>query len=330
VKKNCLLSSLIQKFRDEQQVNSVSYLHGGFQSFIQKFPQFCINKLDGVRMPNPCQFSLSLPRPNLTPPENLDKPCTEPVEIFDNFLFVGDQEIASNLDILRRFRLTFILNTAKECPNFFEDKPEFRYLRLDLQDCATQNLDMDLFERSFQFIDEARSKNEKVYVHCRAGQSRSATIVISYLIRTFHWSLEKAYRFVQDKRPAVSPNLGFMAQLSKFEKLVLGKSSNVHTLITAGSLPLTPSIDVADHMNLTQPPQPQQPFSSSSSSVSSIQLPPQQKSLLQSQPFQLQLPLSLPLSLSQSQSQQQQQSLPAAPLTTPFEKSLSEYALVCK
>jgi len=238
VKKNCVLSSLLQKFKEEQQANSVAFLVGGFQGFCQKFPQYCVNKLatDGVRFPNTA-FSLNLPRSCIltTCQDDADKPCTEPVEIFD-FLFVGDQEIASNSAVLERFQLTYILNTAKECPSYFDGNLKYHYLRLDLLDCATQNLDLTLLDQAFRFIDEAREKKAKVLVHCRAGQSRSATIVISYLIRTFRWTLQQAYRFVQDKRPAVSPNLGFMAQLSQFEKLVLGKSSNVHALIT-GALP---------------------------------------------------------------------------------------------
>lgn len=240
VKKNCVLSSLIQKFKEEQQVNSVSFLLGGFQSFCQKFPQFCISKPNenGVKLPNPCSFSLSLPRTCpyiLNPPHDLDRPCVEPVEIFD-FLFVGDQDIAANAAILEKYRLTYILNTAKECPSFFEGNPQFHYLRLDLLDSATQNLDLNLLDLSFRFIEEAKARKERVLVHCRAGQSRSATIVIAYLIYANRWTLQEAYRFVQEKRPAVSPNLGFMAQLTQFEKHILGKTSNVHTLIK-GALP---------------------------------------------------------------------------------------------
>lgn len=54
-------------------------------------------------------------------------------------------------------------------------------------------------------------------VHCRGGRSRSATIVIAYLMRTFNWSLQQAYDFVQARNPKISPNLGFMGQLINFE-----------------------------------------------------------------------------------------------------------------
>jgi len=55
-------------------------------------------------------------------------------------------------------------------------------------------------------------------VHCHAGISRSATISISYIMKTMGWDLSKAYDFVKQKRPCISPNLHFMGQLLQFEK----------------------------------------------------------------------------------------------------------------
>jgi len=105
-------------------------------------------------------------------------------------------------------------------------------LRLDLTDSATQTLTGSILDRAFNFIDEARKNHQKVLVHCQAGQSRSATIVISYIIKTFKWNLRDAYQYTQSKRKSVSPNLGFMAQLSQFEKTVLGECSPMHQVFS--------------------------------------------------------------------------------------------------
>ncbi len=46
-------------------------------------------------------------------------------------------------------------------------------------------------------------------VHCNMGMSRSAAIVIGYLISRLGWSYEKAYRHTKLRRAVVRPNDGF-------------------------------------------------------------------------------------------------------------------------
>lgn len=47
-----------------------------------------------------------------------------------------------------------------------------------------------------------------VLVHCEAGVSRSATIVISYFMYKYEMTLPEAYKSVLAKRPVIRPNFG--------------------------------------------------------------------------------------------------------------------------
>ena len=68
-------------------------------------------------------------------------------------------------------------------------------------------------------IDEARKKNPNavIFVHCKAGKSRSATVVVAYLILFEGMKQRDAYDYVKNLRPEVSPNLGFVMVLDKLE-----------------------------------------------------------------------------------------------------------------
>lgn len=79
--------------------------------------------------------------------------------------------------------------------------------------------------------DSVRDRKGCVFVHCHAGISRSATVCISYIMKTMQWSLSRAYDFVKQKRPCISPNLHFMGQLLEFEKQ-LSKSQESEMLDT--------------------------------------------------------------------------------------------------
>lgn len=50
----------------------------------------------------------------------------------------------------------------------------------------------------------------KVLVHCHRGVSRSATIVIMYLMRKFKLTLRDAYKLVKSRRDKIDPNAGFI------------------------------------------------------------------------------------------------------------------------
>ena len=52
-----------------------------------------------------------------------------------------------------------------------------------------------------------------VLVHCSAGRSRSASVVIAYLMREERLSYEQAYASAVKARPIVQPNTGFSHQL---------------------------------------------------------------------------------------------------------------------
>jgi len=48
------------------------------------------------------------------------------------------------------------------------------------------------------------------------GKSRSAAIVIAYLMRCSSMSYDEALSFVREKRPGIKPNVGFIEQLKRW------------------------------------------------------------------------------------------------------------------
>ncbi len=64
------------------------------------------------------------------------------------------------------------------------------------------------------FIHDSIENGDKVLVHCQAGISRSATVVIAYIMRSKRYSLQDAFNFVKRKRSIIFPNAGFRQQLA--------------------------------------------------------------------------------------------------------------------
>ena len=84
-----------------------------------------------------------------------------------------------------------------------------------------------------EFIDNAREENvnNKVFVHCQAGISRSATCVIAYLMARENMTLKEAFLHTKECRNQIGPNLGFMEELMKYEKDLFQTTETTFSMI---------------------------------------------------------------------------------------------------
>ena len=70
----------------------------------------------------------------------------------------------------------------------------------------------DYFHKSADWIEEMLKQGKVVLVHCVKGISRSATLILAFLIIKKKMTLQKAIETVKKKR-SIAPNEGFMQQL---------------------------------------------------------------------------------------------------------------------
>ncbi|KAH9948323.1 phosphatases II [Amylocystis lapponica] len=89
--------------------------------------------------------------------------------------------------------------------------------RLDILDSTSADLAPHL-ESTVRWIDDKLRKGINVLVHCQQGISRSAAVVIAYLIYTQNMTYDSAFDLVRRKRACVKPNSGFVRCLQEWEK----------------------------------------------------------------------------------------------------------------
>ncbi|ALC45147.1 Mkp3 [Drosophila busckii] len=138
-----------------------------------------------------------------------------PVEIIPH-LFLGNATHSCDSNALQKYNIKYVLNVTPDLPNEFENLGIIKYLQIPITDHYSQDLAMH-FPAAIHFIEEARSANSAVLVHCLAGVSRSVTVTLAYLMHTRALSLNDAFMLVRSRKPDVSPNFHFMQQLQSFE-----------------------------------------------------------------------------------------------------------------
>ncbi|KAG9061923.1 hypothetical protein KI688_006640 [Linnemannia hyalina] len=141
--------------------------------------------------------------------------------ILPGFLYLGPEIVTNGqVEELDRLGVKRILNMATECEDVLvAHRPDMEYHKIGVYD----SIEADVSAGLLQAVDIiAASKDSAIYVHCKAGKSRSVTATIAYLISHLQWPLNKAYQHVLTNRPCMCPNLGFVAELIEMEKHILG------------------------------------------------------------------------------------------------------------
>ena len=146
----------------------------------------------------------------------------------------GNQASSKNKEFLSRKNVKYILNLTNEPEESAVAVTGLEYKNIALEDDDDQDL-LPHLEPSFQFIDKAakdwqiassshkhkdKEEGEKVtvLVHSYYGMSRSAAIIIAYLMKEEGMNLKNAYHHLKGRHSSINPNDNFVVQLIRYEQ----------------------------------------------------------------------------------------------------------------
>ncbi len=148
-------------------------------------------------------------------------------QIRDDYLYLGSEWNASNLEELRSNGITHVLNVTREIDNFFP--AVFTYKNVREYDEESTDL-LKYLDRTYKFIKRAKESGGRVLIHCKMGISRSATVTIAFIMKEYGLSLKEALDAVKERRSIVKPNKSFLKQLEVYEG-ILGAIRHKHTYL---------------------------------------------------------------------------------------------------
>ncbi|XP_052785497.1 dual specificity protein phosphatase 12-like isoform X2 [Mya arenaria] len=146
----------------------------------------------------------------------------ENMTLIKDQLFLGNFTAGTDIDSLKEGGITHII-TVDMIQHYYPESGEAHidphHMYINCMDLPSIDL-LSKFQECFDFIDEALTSPEnKVLIHCFAGMSRSATIMIAYLMYKDGMGLDEAYATVKQLKPNIKPNPGFIEQLELFENM---------------------------------------------------------------------------------------------------------------
>ncbi|XP_020204306.1 dual specificity protein phosphatase PHS1 isoform X2 [Cajanus cajan] len=151
---------------------------------------------------------------------------TERPSAVTNSLFIGGALAARSTYTLQHLGITHILclctNEIGQSDSQFPDL--FTYKNFSVCDNEDSNIS-SIFEEACDFIDYVEQTGQSVLVHCFEGRSRSATLVLAYLMLRKKFTLLEAWNALKRVHRRSQPNDGFAKILLELDQKLHGKVS---------------------------------------------------------------------------------------------------------
>lgn len=141
-------------------------------------------------------------------------------EIIPNRLYLTGYKGASNVKQVLDLKIDIIVS-ATDFIAFKYNKPiqfsNIKFVHFYAEDSPGFDIEQH-FEPFCKLMND--NPNKKILVHCLIGASRSATLVMAYLLKTQNENTEFSVilKNLQEKRVCVDPNDGFIHQLKEYEQ----------------------------------------------------------------------------------------------------------------
>ncbi|CAD6591002.1 MAG: hypothetical protein ASARMPREDX12_004884 [Alectoria sarmentosa] len=156
-------------------------------------------------------------------------------------LYLGDLRAAENTKLLRRNNVSFVLsikhkNLSRATRDAYQ-QARISHVHIVKRDTLCEEL-LSILGPACDMIEGGLANGRAVLVHCALGRSRSATVMIAYIMRRMDMGCNDALQMVQSRRAMIDPNPAFLEQLDVWEKCRFDIQNRVMVDREAGTDPV--------------------------------------------------------------------------------------------
>lgn len=134
---------------------------------------------------------------------------SEPTHIVDN-IYIGSAYNACDYQTMQNNNIKMVINVTTELSNYFDGCDGLVYLNYPLYDNNKESIRDYLSSAYSQIINYQKVGKGNILIHCFMGASRSASVIIYYLMKkdkdgVSKYSFDEALSLIKSRRKIVNP-----------------------------------------------------------------------------------------------------------------------------
>ncbi len=148
----------------------------------------------------------------------------------DDHVILGARPFARDVARLEKLGVTAVVNTCEEYRGPVKQYEEYQIEQLWIPTIDFTPPSLEDVCKGVRFIEHESAGGGKVYVHCKAGRGRSATVALCWLMVAHDMTVDEAQQRLRERRPHVLRGLPQRTVVQQFQKLVQdGEWDNQYT-----------------------------------------------------------------------------------------------------
>ncbi len=137
-------------------------------------------------------------------------------DFIDEHVIVGARPFTRDVEALAAIGVRAVVNTCEEYGGPVQEYGRLGIVQLHIPTIDFTHPTIENIRQGVEFVDEHVKQGEIVYIHCKAGRARSATVALCWLIAHRGLSPTEAQALLLSKRPHINPRLTERAVVREF------------------------------------------------------------------------------------------------------------------
>ncbi|CAF1443653.1 unnamed protein product [Adineta steineri] len=137
----------------------------------------------------------------------LNNPLNSLYSQISSYCYLGCLPLPSDVKILNKIGIEYVVNMCAEYHGPRKTYELYNIKQLYLPTVDSTAPSRKTIEKAMKFMNEAFINKKKIFVHCKAGMGRSATIVFCHLVANEKMSPENALKLLKEKRPEITTSI---------------------------------------------------------------------------------------------------------------------------